>query len=219
VSPAVNMTGHLTQTWDSWLVPRASVRDQLIESAVDVFHTRGFNGSSVQDIVEAAGVPKGSFYNHFASKEALGIEVVRAYSRLVGAYVTEAGASDIFSGDGTPLERIRRYFEAVIEQNVSCGVRKGCLLGNFATELAPHSTEIANAVTEALDNWSAAVSAVLRQAQEAGQLAEGADVEALGRYLVDGYEGAATRAKLIGDRAPMDEFIQTTFEFLLAPSE
>ncbi|MGA8417722.1 MAG: TetR family transcriptional regulator C-terminal domain-containing protein [Candidatus Dormiibacterota bacterium] len=200
-------------------MPRASVRDQLIESAVDVFHTRGFNGSSVQDIVEAAGVPKGSFYNHFASKEALGIEVVHAYSRLVGAYVVEAGASDIFSGDGTTLERIRRYFEAVIEQNVSCGVRRGCLLGNFATELAPHSTQITNAVTEALDNWSAAVSKALVQAQEAGELDEGADVDALGRYLVDGYEGAATRAKLISDRAPMDEFIRTTFDFLLARSQ
>jgi TetR/AcrR family transcriptional regulator, transcriptional repressor for nem operon len=199
-------------------VPRASVRDQLVESAVDVFHTRGYNGCSVQDIVDAAGVPKGSFYNHFASKEALGIEVVRAYSRLVGAYVVSSGAGDLFAGSGTPLERIRRYFEAVIDQNVSCGVRKGCLLGNFATELAPHSTEIASAVAEALNDWSAAVSKALQQAQGAGQLAKGVDVSALGRYLVDGYEGAATRAKLIGDRAPMDEFIRTTFDVLLVGS-
>ncbi|MGB6772598.1 MAG: TetR family transcriptional regulator C-terminal domain-containing protein [Candidatus Dormiibacterota bacterium] len=197
-------------------MPRASVRDRLIASAVEVFHARGFNGCSVQDIVEAAGVPKGSFYNHFDSKEALGVEVVRAYTRLVGSYVAEAGASQILTGPGTPLERIRAYFEAVVEQNVSCGVRKGCLLGNFATELAPHSQQIANAVTEALDNWSAAVSRALAQAQEAGQLAQDADVEALGRYLVDGYEGAAARAKLMGDRAPMDEFIRTTFDFLLA---
>ncbi|MDQ6793131.1 MAG: TetR/AcrR family transcriptional regulator [Candidatus Dormibacteraeota bacterium] len=197
-------------------MPRASVRDELIESAVEVFHARGFNGCSVQDIVEAAGVPKGSFYNHFKSKEALGVEVVRAYTRLVGAYLEEAGAGEIFSGDGTPLERIRAYFEAVIEQNVSSGVRKGCLLGNFATELAPHSAEIANAVTDALDNWSAAVARALAQAQEAGELPKDVDVEALGRYLVDGYEGAAARAKLIGDRGPMDEFIRTTFDFLLA---
>jgi TetR/AcrR family transcriptional regulator, transcriptional repressor for nem operon len=195
---------------------RANVRDQLIESAVQVFHERGFNGCSVQDIVDAAGVPKGSFYNHFDSKEALGVEVVRAYTRLVGAYVVEVGASEILSGPGTALERIRAYFQAVIEQNVSCGVRKGCLLGNFATELAPHSKEIAAAVTEALDNWSVAVSRALAQAQEAGQLTEDADVEALGRYLVDGYEGAAARAKLMGDRAPMDEFIRTTFDLLLA---
>jgi TetR/AcrR family transcriptional repressor of nem operon len=198
------------------VVPRASVRDELIESAVEVFHARGFNGCSVQDIVEAAGVPKGSFYNHFKSKEALGVEVVRAYTRLVGAYLEEAGAGEIFSGDGTPLERIRAYFEAVIEQNVSSGVRKGCLLGNFATELAPHSAEIANAVTDALDNWSGAVARALAQAQEAGELPKDVDVEALGRYLVDGYEGAAARAKLIGDRGPMDEFIRTTFDFLLA---
>jgi TetR/AcrR family transcriptional repressor of nem operon len=199
-------------------MPRASVRDRLIESAVELFHERGFNGCSVQDIVEAAGVPKGSFYNHFDSKEALGVEVVRAYTRLVGAYVAGAGASEIFSGEGTPLLRIRVYFEAVVEQNVSCGVRKGCLLGNFATELAPHSKEISNAVTEALDNWSAAVSRVLAQAQDVGQLSKDVEVEALGRYLVDGYEGAAARAKLIGDRAPMDEFIRTTFDFLLARS-
>jgi TetR/AcrR family transcriptional regulator, transcriptional repressor for nem operon len=197
-------------------MPRASLRDRLIESALDVFHARGYNGSGVQDIVDAAGVPKGSFYNHFDSKEALGVEVVRAYIDLVGAYVVEAGAADILSGDGTPLERIRRYFEAVIEQNASFGVRKGCLLGNFATELAPHSTEIAKAVTAALDNWSAAVAQALAQAQEAGELSKDADVDALARYLVDGYEGAAVRAKLIGDRAPMDEFIQTTFDFLLA---
>jgi TetR/AcrR family transcriptional regulator, transcriptional repressor for nem operon len=195
---------------------RASVRDQLIASAVEVFHTRGFNGCSVQDIVDAAGVPKGSFYNHFESKEALGVEVVRAYSALVGAYVVEAGAADILSGDGTPLQRIRAYFEAVIEQNVSCGVRKGCLLGNFAIELAPHSTEIARAVTDALDNWSAAVAQALAQAQAAGEVARDADVDTLARYLVDGYEGSAMRAKLIGDRAPMDEFIRTTFDFLLS---
>jgi TetR/AcrR family transcriptional repressor of nem operon len=197
-------------------MPRASVRDQLIESAVEVFHARGFNGCSVQDIVEAAGVPKGSFYNHFESKEALGVEVVRAYTALVGGYVVDAGAADILSGDGSPLGRIRAYFEAVIEQNVSCGVRKGCLLGNFATELAPHSTDIAKAVTDALDNWSAVVAQALAQAQEAGELSKDADVDALARYLVDGYEGAAARAKLIGERAPMDEFIRTTFDFLLA---
>ena len=195
---------------------RASVREQLIASAVEVFHSRGFNGCSVQDIVDAAGVPKGSFYNHFDSKEALGVEVVRAYAALVGAYVVEAGAADILSGEGTPLQRIRAYFEAVIEQNVSCGVRKGCLLGNFAIELAPHSAEIAAAVTGALDNWSAAVALVLAQAQDAGELSQDADVDSLARYLVDGYEGAATRAKLIGDRAPMDEFIRTTFDFLLS---
>jgi TetR/AcrR family transcriptional repressor of nem operon len=199
-------------------MPRANVRDQLIESAVEVFHQRGFNGCSVQDIVDAAGVPKGSFYNHFDSKEALGVEVVRAYTRLVGAYLVEAGASDILFGRGTPLERIRAYFEAVIEQNVSCGVRKGCLLGNFATELAPHSKDIANALTEALDSWSAVISRALAQAQEAGQLTQEADVEALGRYLVDGYEGAAARAKLMGDRAPMDQFVRTTFDYLLAGS-
>ena len=186
-----------------------------MQAALEVFHSRGFNGSGVQDIVNAAGVPKGSFYNHFESKEALGVAVVHAYTESVSAFVAQAGASGIIDGPGSPLQRVRAYFEAVIEQNVSCGVRKGCLLGNFATELAPHSTEITEAVIQALDAWSAAVAVALGQARDAGELPAGTDVAALARYLVDGYEGAAVRAKVVDDRAPMDEFIRTTFDFLL----
>ena len=71
-------------------------------------------------------------------------------------------------------------------------------------------------MTDALQNWSSAVAMALTQAQEAGELADEVDADALARFLVDGYEGAAMRAKLIGDRAPMDGFIRTTFDFLLA---
>src|SRR5215470_14003251 len=66
------MTGHIT-------VVKPNVREQLLDTGLQVLHERGFNATSVQDITEAAGVPKGSFYNHFESKEALGAEVVLRY--------------------------------------------------------------------------------------------------------------------------------------------
>src|SRR5215468_6021797 len=66
------MTGHIN-------VVKANVREQLLDTGLQVLHERGFNATSVQDITEAAGVPKGSFYNHFESKEDLGAEVVSRY--------------------------------------------------------------------------------------------------------------------------------------------
>ena len=66
------MTGHIR-------IVKPNVREQLLDKGLQVLHERGFNATSVQDITEAAGVPKGSFYNHFESKEDLGAEVVLRY--------------------------------------------------------------------------------------------------------------------------------------------
>ena len=66
-------TGHIP------VMPRASLREQLLSAGVETLHRKGFNATSVQDITDAAGAPKGSFYNHFASKEALAAEAVRRY--------------------------------------------------------------------------------------------------------------------------------------------
>ena len=60
-------------------MPRESVKDEIVTAAVETLHRKGFNGTSVQDITDAAGAPKGSFYNHFESKEALAAEAVRRY--------------------------------------------------------------------------------------------------------------------------------------------
>src|SRR5712664_1441331 len=70
----IKTTGHIKR------MPRVSVREEIVESALVEFHRRGFSACSVEDITRAAGVPKGSFYNHFKSKEELGAEVVRRYS-------------------------------------------------------------------------------------------------------------------------------------------
>src|SRR5262249_43060960 len=60
-------------------MPRPSLREQLLTAGLEVLHQKGFNATSVQDITDAAGAPKGSFYNHFESKEALALEALRLY--------------------------------------------------------------------------------------------------------------------------------------------
>jgi TetR/AcrR family transcriptional repressor of nem operon len=189
-------------------VAQRNLKEQLVDGGSRVLFAKGFHASSVNDIVAAAGVPKGSFYNHFESKEALALEVTRRYS---ASYAIDR----LGFGDGPPLERLRSHFEATIERTVARGVHQGCLLGNFSTEMAGHSPAIREFVSAALDHWSAAVASVLEQAQAAGQLSRALDAQALGRYLVDAYEGSVARAKVSGDRAPLDAFITTTFGTLL----
>src|SRR5215813_5667914 len=88
---------------------RANVRERLLDAGVEIFHRRGFNGCGVQEITEAAGVPKGSFYNHFESKEALGAAVLDRYWQM------RAGTSLPLLEDAgvRPRERLQRYFSAM----------------------------------------------------------------------------------------------------------
>src|ERR1700744_3040859 len=104
-------------------MPRPNVRENIVESALDQFHRMGFNGCSVDDITRAAGVPKGSFYNHFKGKEDLALEGIRRYS-------TESPREALERKDLTPLKRLKKYFSVLSELVADAGCRGGCLLGN-----------------------------------------------------------------------------------------
>src|SRR6266566_498403 len=114
---------------------KSNVRDKIVKAGVDQFHRVGFNGSSVEDITDLAGVPKGSFYNHFKSKEELALEVI-------GRYVEQSPHAVLSDRAIPPVKRLKRHFAALGESFVGSCYRKGCLLGNFSGELADHSAAV-----------------------------------------------------------------------------
>src|SRR4029077_6420451 len=109
---------------------RPNVREKIVGAGLKVLIEKGFNGCGVQDITAAAGVPKGSFYNHFESKEALGAEVVDRYGRK------SPGAPALAHSSPPALQRLRAHFERLNEAYTSARFGRGCLLGNFSAELA-----------------------------------------------------------------------------------
>ncbi len=118
------------------MMPRPNLREQIIDAAVATLHRQGFNGSSVQDITEAAHAPKGSFYNHFESKEDLAIAALDRYWERVEASLTLLDGNDI-----PPRERIARYFSRLNDAARKGGFRTGCLIGNLTAEMAAQESE------------------------------------------------------------------------------
>src|SRR5262250_3003246 len=133
-------TGHITMKKVS--MPRPNVREQLLDAALDRFHALGFNGCGVQEITDAAGVPKGSFYNHFESKEALGVAVLDRYWQICSEQLRILNDERV-----PPLDRLRRYFESLAGSIAGQGYAKGCLIGNFSTELADQSRLVRERLT------------------------------------------------------------------------
>ena len=193
------MTGHIR-------VVKPNVREQLLDTGVQVLHERGFNATSVQDITEAAGVPKGSFYNHFESKEDLGAEVVLRY--LESSNKTQAVLRD---PKLSPYARLRKYFEGLVqvaEKNEFCG---GCLLGNFGAELSDQSEMIRVRVSKGFSTWSASIAGVIAEAQAQGQISKDLPASTLAAFVLNGWEGALIRARVDKSKAPLEQFVKVTF--------
>jgi len=191
-------------------MPKPNVREQILSTGLALLHGRGFNATSVQDITEAAGVPKGSFYNHFASKEALGLEVVQRYTEQDAgllAVLQEAGVA--------PLARLKNYFRALMEVGTGMGPDCGCLLGNFSTELSAHSPLIRQRVNAAFDNWSATLAEVVAQAQADGSLADDIPAADLAAFLVNAWEGAAVRYKASAQPLALNIFMDVVLRKIL----
>jgi TetR/AcrR family transcriptional repressor of nem operon len=187
------------------------VRGRLLEAGIQVFSKSGFNGCSVQDITEAAGVPKGSFYNHFESKEALGGAALEHY--------WSEGACDrlqiLTRPELPPCARLRAYFEQVTAEMAQIGFTCGCLIGNMAAELSDHSPVIAAQLSTIFAGWNRLVADCIREAQTAGEIKSNADPEQLAAFVLNAWEGAVLRARIEKAERPLRQFIETLFTVLL----
>lgn len=197
-------TGHIRA------MPRTNVREQILAAGLATLHRLGFNATSVQDITDAAGVPKGSFYNHFESKEALGAEAVRAYVERGEARL------DALRDPSVPaLLRVRQYFVALNELFARSGSMSGCLLGNFGTELSDQSPLIRERVAEAFERQAGALAVAIAEAQKASEISGDIPPKSLASFLINSWQGAVMRAKVEQDRAPLDLFLDVTFAKIL----
>ncbi|MCW3065585.1 MAG: transcription regulator protein [Solirubrobacterales bacterium] len=186
-------------------------RTALVEHGTQLMLRSGYAGIGLAELLQEAGVPKGSFYNHFDSKEAFGVELVRLYyaehDRLLAALLTQT--------DPRPLERLRSYFDLLLERAVDASPQaRGCLLGMLALEMAGSSEPLRASVSDAFRRWQARLAELLRQAQVAGELAPEQDPQPLAALLLDAWEGALMRARASRDLESLRNSLDFAFSRL-----
>jgi TetR/AcrR family transcriptional repressor of nem operon len=174
----------------------ALTREKILKAAVALFHEFGYNGTSVQDIVRKAEVPKGSFYNYFKSKEELAV-----------------AASDVFYPDAlalldlentsSPVGRLRKYFRLTLKEMQRYEYVRGCLVGNFASEITNATPVLKKRITEHLDEATRRIAAVVSQAQEIGEINPGVSAMDLSRFILNSLYGAIFRSKTDRTERPM----------------
>ena len=176
-------------------MPRPSnpeVRRRLLESGLTLIGKQGFAGSGVADITTAAGVPKGSFYQYFDSKQSYAIELLDDY----WSAVEEKHAKVLLDDRYAPLDRIARHFHSIGQDHKQQKYALGCLIGNLGVELAGAGEDAQSKLRQIIKRWATLLSDCLKQAQAAGDLDRKADVEELAAALIESWEGAVMRSKI-----------------------
>ena len=192
-------------------MPKPSHREKILTEGLRVVHEQGFAGASVRDIVQAAGVPQGSFTNHFASKEAFGLEVLDLYFARGCELMRETLRNDSLP----PLQRLGAYIDATKDRLNRNGMRSGCLYGNFTAEASDHSEILRQRLVEIFAEVRASVAYCLRAAVEAGELSPSLDCEEVAAFIVASLQGANLLAKAQRSPVPVERFKQILFSTVL----
>src|SRR5882757_8161490 len=188
---------------------RRSMREEIVGAGLAQFHERGFNAAAVKDITDRAGVPKGSFYNHFESKEALAMVALERYGEVVRL-------TDLADESVEPVARIRGHFEFLRDGVIQSELAKGCLLGNFGTEIIDHSETIRTGVRDGLALWTELLSKAIVSGQEAGAIRKELDPDQAARYLLSAWEGTLIQVRAFKSADVFDSFFELSFGTILA---
>jgi TetR/AcrR family transcriptional repressor of nem operon len=191
--------------------PKPDVRRRLLGAGLELVHARGFAASGVKDITDAAGVPKGSFYAYFPSKEAFAAAILEHYWSDI-----ETRLLPILHSDGMAQERVTRFFHALADEHEAGDFLLGCLIGKLSLELGGSSEPVRTELARILDRWDEALTECVRSGQDgAGDIRDDLEAGELAALLIESWEGAALRGKVTRSRTPYDRFEAVTVPALL----
>src|SRR5258705_13162091 len=192
-------------------MPKPSHRDKLLQEGLKVVLAQGYSGASVRDIVRAAGVPQGSFTNHFSSKEAFAREVLDLYFSLVGSNIDKTLRNDSLP----PLRPLRAWIDVQIAFLKKAKFRSGCLIGNFSIEASEQSELIRRRLTGMFKDVTESIVYCLKAAVDAGELSASTDVRDVASFLYSSWHGAILQSKVELSIKPLERFKKVLFSLIL----
>lgn len=190
---------------------KPSNREKILSEGMRVVLERGFNGASVRDIVQAAGVPQGSFTNHFASKEAFGLEILAIYFDNVRTLIQATLRNEFLP----PLQGLRAFVDANKARLCDEGMQNGCLSGNFSAEAGDHHANIRISLREIFAEVRRSIAWCLRRAIRQGALPADTASDVIAGFVVSALQGAILLAKVEHNLQPIEQFEYVLFGLAL----
>ena len=188
-----------------------TTREHILNCGGRIIHHKGFSATGLQEILLAAGVPKGSFYFYFKSKEEFGLALIEHYQAWFAAQVRPILKDETVP----PLERLAGFFLWFREYFEQEGFIKGCPIGNMIQELGDVNPVFREKLNTSFDGLIRFMTRLLEEAKNRDELPARLEPEATARYILSAWQGALIRMKAAAGPEPLDTFHCLTFEVLL----
>ncbi|HBN9703295.1 TPA: TetR/AcrR family transcriptional regulator [Pseudomonas aeruginosa] len=189
------------------------MRQHILDTAQVIIAGRGFTAVGLNEILQAANVPKGSFYHYFASKEAFGEALLDSY---FSAYMAQLEV--LLSRPGvSAAQRLLDYWLNWLETQSTCDPKGKCLAVKLAAEVSDLSEPMRVVLRDGTERVIARLTNAVSDAVEDGSLPESTDARGLAAMLYQLWLGASLRAKITRDRVPLEAAFETSL-LLLSPA-
>jgi len=170
----------------------SETRESLVRAGLVALTEKGFSATGIDEILKAVGVPKGSFYHYFDSKEAFGTELIDRY----GQYFARRLDRFFTDGERSNLERLEAFTRDAEDAMARYAFSRGCLVGNLGQEMGALPESFRKQLSDVFVDWQRRTAACLGAAQVDGEIGAHHDTNELAAFFWIGWEGAVLRAKL-----------------------
>ncbi|HJO75551.1 MAG TPA: TetR/AcrR family transcriptional regulator [Rhodospirillales bacterium] len=189
--------------------PREFDTTEALSQAMQVFWTKGFDATSLNDLLDAMGLSKSSFYDTFGSKHEVFLETIEHYKKTITAQFSGV------AGLNSPARKlIESLFERAVSRLTEEGGQRGCYLNNCAVEVAPHDPKAAKLVNGGINLMEDAFFDLVQRGQSEGDIASDKDARALARFLTSSLNGLLVLGKANPDREVLTDICKTTIKVL-----
>jgi TetR/AcrR family transcriptional regulator, transcriptional repressor for nem operon len=179
-------------------------KENLLNQGVMLLMQQGYHGTGLKEILDAEGIPKGSFYNYFGSKENFGAEVIQHY---ISPFITQLDGH-LQNPYIDALTALRRYFNESILALEKSDFKNGCLLGNLMGELGSSNELCRSALQTTLNRYRNLLASGLARAQQDGTIRDDKTAIELADLLLNSWQGALLRMKIDKSSLPLHQCCQ-----------
>ncbi|MDP9079844.1 MAG: TetR/AcrR family transcriptional regulator [Bacteroidota bacterium] len=177
--------------------------NEVLNKAIAIFWYKGYNGTSMQDLVDGLGISRSSLYDTYGDKHTLFIKALESY---------KAKGSDklcaVANAPGAAKETLKKLLEFTVNDLLGDKMQKGCFMVNAEVENAPHDAEVAKLVCENDQMVEDAFYHVIKKGQDSGEIANTQDARALARFTFNTVKGIRVTAKSTTDKTVFDDIIK-----------
>ena len=186
-------------------------KSRILKAGAKIVHQKGFYDTGLSELLEAAQVPKGSFYFYFKNKEDFGLHLIDYFADYL-----RTGSEKVYKDESIPhIERVRRVFNQQAESFRKNDFKGGCPIGNLSLEMGDRNYKFRKKLNQVFENMKKNLSALLEKAQKQGEISESIDIHDTADFVVSSWEGVLMKMKVSKSTYHHEVFDRMIFERLL----